>query len=126
MLDRPANNPEDLPDAGDVTKPMGSDNCFSDIPSKLDDLLLEWEERAEQGEVVAPEELCAGTPELLGELKRRIKLLGACEELIGSGQPGADHSERMPVPERLGYYEVHGLLGRGGGGVVFKAWDPFL
>ena len=35
-------------------------------------------------------------------------------------------SEEVAVPVRLGKYEIHGQIGRGGMGIVWKGFDPDL
>ena len=44
---------------------------------RVADLLLRWEELSERGEPVTPEELCRDCPELLDELRRRVRALQA-------------------------------------------------
>jgi D-alanyl-D-alanine carboxypeptidase len=44
---------------------------------RVEDLLLRWEELSERGESVTPEELCRDCPELLDELRRRVRALQA-------------------------------------------------
>ena len=44
---------------------------------RLVDLLLQWEELREQGRPVSAEELCRDCPELLDEVRRRLRFLDA-------------------------------------------------
>ena len=55
---------------------------------RLGDLLLRWEELHEQGHSVTPEELCRDCPELLGELRRRVRALQALNPALDSGSRG--------------------------------------
>jgi hypothetical protein len=48
---------------------------------RLSELLLEWQERWEQGHDVPPEELCRTCPELLPEVQRRIEAHKKLERL---------------------------------------------
>ena len=48
------------------------DQVYSD---RLDDLLLSWEERFEQGDDVPADELCRDCPELILPLEARIRAL---------------------------------------------------
>ena len=48
---------------------------------RLDQLLARWDELREQGRDVAAEELCSESPELVGELKRRMRELKAMDWL---------------------------------------------
>lgn len=48
----------------------------------LDDLLAEWEECRQSGHESSAEELCQGSPELLGELKKRITRLKSTDWLF--------------------------------------------
>jgi hypothetical protein len=50
---------------------------------RLDQLLLRWEELHEQGTSISAEELCRDTPELIGELSRRIRDLEFMDGLLG-------------------------------------------
>src|SRR4029453_7852262 len=40
--------------------------------------------------------------------------------------PGADHGSALPVGTKLGEFELTGILGEGGFGIVYLAWDHSL
>lgn len=88
---------------------------------RVDDLLLEWEERRDRGEPAGVDVLCPDDPALRRGLAERIRLLEAYDTLMAL--PG----ERVdPIPQRVGKYAIRGRLGDGGMGVVYDAWDPAL
>jgi serine/threonine-protein kinase len=65
-------------------------------------LLLRWLELREQGQGASAEELCAGRPDLLDELRRQIEALGSMEQFLGptGGMPDAALEEyRAQFPE---------------------------
>ena len=41
---------------------------------RIGELLIEWEERREAGEELAPETLCGDFPELMEEVRKRIQV----------------------------------------------------
>jgi tetratricopeptide (TPR) repeat protein len=69
-----------------------------------------------------PEQVCASCPELLPEVRKRWRQMRHLSTALDALFPARD--ERSPpgpeLPEVPGY-EVHGLLGRGGMGIVFRA-----
>jgi serine/threonine-protein kinase len=87
----------------------------------LEELLLEWEDARESGRAVSPEELCAGAPELLDEVRRRVTLL---EGFASLQEPAV----ALPpaVPRNFGDYTIKRELGSGVSGVVYLAKDRAL
>jgi hypothetical protein len=62
----------------------------------LVDLLLDWEERFEQGEDVPAEELCRNCPRLAIALAARIEALKKLAWLERSGGEGTDATSGVP------------------------------
>ena len=98
------------------------------------DLIVRWEEAKAQGQDLAPEELCRDCPDLLSGFRRQVEKLGQVAWLNGpieaaSRRQGRSRTSR-PTPTCPGLladrYRLDALIGEGGFGRVYRAFDTWL
>ena len=103
---------------------------------RIDEIMFRWEEARQQGRVLSAEELCAECPDLMDELRRRIKAVLDMEQVFGfhcqDGEPtGSPDSMRDgPAPAEIfpliPGYEIIRVVDQGGMGVVYEARQTAL
>lgn len=91
------------------------------------DLLVQWDDLRLQGRDISPEELCGECPELLNEVRIRVKGLKATEWMNKQGgEPTLVPKPTFLPNMNLGKFRLESLIGDGGFGQVWKAFDPIL
>ncbi len=97
--------------------------------ASVEDLLVAWEEARGHGKPLSPQELCVEHPSLLDEVTRRVRILERMYSTlddptdVGAETVSVRHSDHWPNPEG---FELVDFLGRGGAGIVYKAWQSAL
>ena len=110
---------------------------MSEQETIIDELVARWDELRADGQDVSPEELCAaelcaGSPQLLHEVKSRIEQLKAMDWMDEvpsrhNSLPSPDPMRAPPVPSTLGgRYELTSVIAEGGFGKVWRAFDRSL
>jgi tetratricopeptide (TPR) repeat protein/tRNA A-37 threonylcarbamoyl transferase component Bud32 len=75
-------------------------------PPSVSALVLRWQELREQGQVVSAEELCAGCPELLDDVKRQLQALASMSCFLGASSRQTPDASPGPTPDQASLGET--------------------
>ncbi|MBX9625732.1 MAG: protein kinase [Gemmataceae bacterium] len=92
-------------------------------PTRVFDLLAEWEDRRREGRPATAEELCPDDPAVREELRRRIRRQ---EQLRAVIEPADEPGPAAPGLPEVDGYDLLDVVGSGGMGIVYRARDRRL
>lgn len=94
----------------------------------LAELLIQWEEHWDQGNDASAETICGERTDLIQQLQSRIDVLKRSAWLKEDPALLSEGRAIEPLPTGLlaGRYRIEGLLGEGGHGSVYRAFDNEL